>query len=115
MIMKKKPKHYYCNLFQENFYIYHQWTVDEIKHWFRKSPSVLIMNWNVAGRYFNASQDGVGIYHVVTLKGTNLGVLAHECVHAAIAMCDDKGIKIDRESETVAYLTQQIFNKGMEK
>ena len=68
-----------------------------------------------AGAFFN--EDGVPAFYILFHSyDPQIGVVAHECVHSAIAICTQLGVTFDRPNdETLAYmvdyLTQNIIDE----
>lgn len=65
---------------------------------------------SVACAVYNQETDFVGI---ILTKESNLGVLAHECVHLAIKIMVEASIPVNNKNdEVIAYLTEMLFNIG---
>lgn len=68
-----------------------------------------------AGAFFN--EEGVPAFYILFHSyDPQIGVVAHECVHSAIAICTQLGVTFDRPNdETLAYmvdyLTQNIIDE----
>lgn len=113
----KKPKHYFCETWQQSFWLMVGWKPDEAQKWLKK------MGWDT-GSPFHCGKtifdtDGVGPIIIWTndnlQKGRREAVLAHECLHAAHICLDRVGVKADfRNDEAEAYLMTNLIRQALE-
>jgi len=105
--MSKKPKHFYSDIYQENFYFIPGWTADQIKKYF---------GFDVNDKAYGTcwlTNNGIVIW-VKHFDIKHLDCLTHETIHAANFIFQCKGIQSDNENdEALAYLVQWIFKNCM--
>ena len=99
--MKKKPHHFYCELYFENFYFCNGWKRSEVKEFFGIEIEERSRGLTASG------PNGI----VIWIESPQyLGALAHESVHAAKFLFNYKGVQPSNENdEPLAYLVQFIF------
>lgn len=104
-----KPYKFFEDVYHQNFYFFPGYTEEQYEAFIRKtSPRYSI---NLSGVHGNTARDDNGIY-IWTRSNNDLGVLVHECIHAANYCLSDRGIKSDAvNDEPTAYLAQWIFDK----
>lgn len=105
--MKKKPHHFYCELYFQNFYFCPGWKRQEINEYFSVQIDESARGVTLA--------TGNGI--IIWIESPKyLGALCHEAVHAAKFLFVQKGVIASNDNdEPLAYLVQFIFENCYKK
>ena len=104
----KKPVHFYCELYKENFYFLQSDSVTDAQEYRIEE----IEDSGQHGYCFEVDGDeDEGIFIWVREKGyQGLGGLVHECIHAANFVFKSRGvITTTGNDETMAYYVEWIF------
>jgi hypothetical protein len=105
--MKKKPHHFYCELYFENFYFCNGWKRSEVEYYFGIEIDAKARGLTALG------PKGIMIW---IESSKFIGALAHESVHAAKFLFYQKGVTASNENdEPLAYLVQFIFENCYKK
>ena len=111
---KKLPKHFYCELFMENFYFFKDFSFKEFCDYL-KSTMGFVVNAppSCKGKFYElVNDDGFNCYVLWVDSSSDTSVLVHESCHAATAILSSKGHRLDPENdELFAYYTGLIFRK----
>ena len=105
--MKKKPHHFYCELYFQNFYFCPGWKRQELNEYFGVQIDEYAKGVTLA--------TGNGI--IIWIESPKyLGALCHEAVHAAKFLFVQKGVIASNDNdEPLAYLVQFIFENCYKK
>lgn len=97
------------DLYHQEFMFFPGTTEDFYEQTIRKAnPRYSV---NLTGIHGNTTRDDQYIY-IWVRSTSDLGVLVHECIHAANYCLSDRGIKADAvNDEPTAYLAQWLFDK----
>jgi hypothetical protein len=99
--MKRRPHHFYCEIYFQNFYFCPGWKRKDVETFF----GVSIME--DANGVTLASGNGI----IIWIESTDdLDALCHESIHAAKFLFGQKGVLPSNENdEPLAYLATWIF------
>lgn len=108
-----KPKHFYSDLYHQDFYFCPKFTQEEYVKAVAKKSEGYSVDLSSSFGHCTSTSDGIFIW----LKGDNieyLGALCHESIHAANFMLESRGIHVsEKEDEPLTYLAQWIFEKAV--
>jgi hypothetical protein len=112
--MKRKPRHYYCELYRVNYYFCIGWKAKDVQQFLAKAFGHDKDITQADGYTMLAtSEDGAGIV-VWTRHKDDHGVLAHEITHAASFTLGRAGVKASfRNDEAQAYLVGLLVEKAL--
>jgi hypothetical protein len=111
---KRKPKHFYLELYRMNYYYCIGWTQKAVENYLRTT-----FNYDTdlghADGYTIRISDNRGCTILIWTKDKNdLGVLAHEATHAASFTLGRAGVKADFDNdEACAYLVGLLVDKAL--
>lgn len=114
-----KPAWHYDETFQENYWFFLGWPIQETEKYLRKYFEFTLTLESKAGTCIEFQKDNgtrlIAIWMQKKPKGAYwLGTLAHECIHAANMTLKHKGVHPDFEDdETQAHLASAIFGKAL--
>lgn len=111
MSRKRKPGHYFCEVYRMNFYYFLGWPKDYMKKYMKDEHGIETTFDDVNGRMMFNKEKGIVV--IWTKKRSDKNSLVHECVHAASVTLEDRGVVISHlNDEALAYLTEAIFRKS---
>ena len=93
----------------KNGFIFVAWDPIEVNKYFVEQD----VDFDVSDEDLDGVCASKGADHYIYLKELEIGVLVHECVHAAQASMEYRGIETwNNNTEITAYLTQWIFDNS---
>ena len=105
------PTKHYLELYEMHYYYFLGWTEDSFRKWCQKNYKFEPNSADASGCCERIPNENIVVIWVKR-KG-NLGVLVHECVHAANITMSDIGHKPNLEhDEPTTYLIEYLFNKA---
>lgn len=105
--MKRKPHHFYSDLYFQNFYFCPGWKKNEVEKFFNVELDQYCRGITMT------TENGIAIW---IQDNVLIGCLVHECIHAANFLLKQKGVIASHENdEPLAYLVQWIFENCEKK
>jgi len=118
MNKKHTPKHLYCQIFRENFYISYGISVkkfeDSIKRIIGNGYTADIDKHNL-GKFIVFETKKTRIIWIWT-KEKDIGAISHECLHAIRYCLQRKGIDLNAETEEIyCYMLEWMMDNIVKK
>lgn len=116
-----KPVYYHCSTFNINFYFHIGWSVEDFAAYAKKSYNYVRNSEYGDGTCLPLGDKGSdhSTAYAIWIRNKNAhSILAHECLHAALFIFDDIGVKYDGDnSEALCYLLDSLMreSKGKKK
>lgn len=110
MDSNKKPYHFYCELFGENFYFFKGFSLKEFKEYMKDAMGIdVFIDKSFMGKFVHARSKDHEAYCIWV---DSKEALAHECIHASMRLLYEKGVTVDHENdEILAYYVQMLMRK----
>ncbi len=108
--MMKKPKHYFCNTFRQEYLFFIGWSRKEFDNYLLKKLGAKPDLGICYGACMNYEYDEGNLIIIWTFDKKRVDITTHECVHAANYTLDLIGHHPSQKNDEVqAYLTQELF------
>ncbi len=111
----KKPKHWHCDTWGENFWFFVGWPFEEFESYVEEHFNYLVRDGSIIrnGMYLRLRKGCASVGLIWTAK-KHMPTLAHECVHAAGACLESKGVIADwKNDEPLTYLVEALMRKAV--
>lgn len=109
----KKPGHFYDEVWRQNYYFHVGWSEEMFySYWSFQARPPLKDGYCIELNQKNGN--GIIIWIRKMPKKKMIGVLAHECVHAALWCLKARGFVLDYDNdEPLTYLVEAIMRKAL--
>jgi hypothetical protein len=108
---RPKHKHFYCDLFGRNIYIFHHWSEKDFNRYIEKTY-LLIADVSDADGVTKLIKFKDDVHVIVWTRDNEKSVasLVHECIHATNKILNDAGVDADFENDELqCYYAQRLF------
>lgn len=110
----RKPRTWYCDIYDQHFEFCLGWSNKSLESYLKHTYNHDIDSSDSLGLHLSYGTGKKAVSVIWVEDKTDLPVIAHECLHAAIRTLDKHNIKTYPDNhEALSYLFEIIFKKAI--